>query len=241
MLDLHTGPSLRRARLCRGVCARELRSLRLAGLNLRNLGLRARLHYTRLGCLGVRSSGQNCRGAEHQGDEGGGEVSFQHGLYDNASHYAYQADVSADLHFPGRGPKTVFRAKQAKSTLRFITSPLNTVMRSYTPQHSDPNRQNRHPKQAVHLTHPQTAHASGQHSDLSRQKQLQNQTLSLTDADVATTSYTIQTQTGEKHPQIHYFPSEYSHAQLHATAFRHKQAKPTPKTGSSPHGRRWAR
>ena len=111
-------------------------------------------------------------------------------------------------------------------------------MRSYTPQHSDPNRQNRHPKRAVPLTHPQTAHASGRHSDLSRQKQLQNQTLSLTDADVATTSYTIQTQTGEKHPQIHYFPSEYGHAQLHATAFRPKQAKPTPKTGSSPHGRK---
>ena len=83
-------------------------------------------------------------------------------------------------------------------------------MCSYTPQHSDPSWQNRHPKQAVPLT----------------------------DADVATTSYGIQTQTGEKHPQVHHFPSEYRQAQLHTTAFRPKLAKPTPKTGSSPHGRK---
>ena len=124
MLDLHTGPSLRRARLCRGVCARELRSLRLAGLNLRNLGLRARLHYTRLGCLGIWNAGEDCRGGEHRGNEGGGEVSFKHGLHDNASHYSYQADVLADLHPPEAPPK----------------------------RHSDLNRQNRHPKQAVPLT-----------------------------------------------------------------------------------------
>ena len=104
MLDLHTGPSLRRARLCRGVCARELRSLRLAGLNLRNLGLRARLHYTRLGCLGIWNAGEDCRGGEHRGNEGGGEVSFKHGLHDNASHYSYQADVLADLHPPEAPP-----------------------------------------------------------------------------------------------------------------------------------------
>ena len=105
MLDLHTGLSLCHTRLCRGLYARELRGLMMSRLDLRNLWLRARPHYTRLGCLGVRSSGQNCRGAEHQGDEGGGEVSFKHGLHDNASHYSYQADVLADLHPPEAPPK----------------------------------------------------------------------------------------------------------------------------------------
>lgn len=182
---LHTEPSLRRARLCRGLCARELHSLRLAGMKLQTMRLRARLHYTRLGCLGIWNAGEHCRGGEHRGNEGGGEGSFKHGLHDTASHYSYQADVSADLCPPRTRPPTAFRPKLAETAVEADTFPHGRKCRYYLIRYSDPNRQ--------------------------------------------------------KHPRIHHFPSEYRHAQLHATVFRPKQAKPTPKTGSSPHGHRWAR